>query len=330
LRFFERIAELEHARVSFAVATVVARRSPVSSHLGDRAIVHADGRMEGFVGGSCSRDLVRRHALQALHSGKPRLLQIRPDAGEPGDSVAPADAELVIVPMGCASNGAADVYIEPYLPMRVLIVVGFTPVAESLARMAAASQAFDVVRIVSPEELRDVDKAAGVRVVALEDLAAFLAGLDSHAQRRLAAVVASQGHYDEIALEVLLRSSVDGYIGLLASHKRAADVLGVLTQAGIANDRLAIVHNPVGLDIGARSAPEVAVSILAELISSAPKISDEAVEFAIDPVCGMEVEVAAARYRTEHGGQTFYFCGAGCLGSFNKEPDRYASAARNL
>src|SRR5476651_26003 len=147
MHHFDRAAELERARATFAVATVVARRSPVSSHLGDRAVVHADGKMEGFVGGSCSRDLVRREALRAIQTGKPRLLQIRPDDA-PDERRDAADSERVIVPMGCASNGAVDVYIEPHVPPALLLVAGFTPVAEALARIAAAAEQFDVKRVV--------------------------------------------------------------------------------------------------------------------------------------------------------------------------------------
>src|ERR1700681_2620131 len=111
MSFFARLAELERERTSFAVATVVARRAPVSSHLGDRALIFADGRMEGFVGGSCSRDIVRREAVRAVRSGLPRLVQIRPDGvdSESGSH----DEDCVVVAMGCASEGAVDVSLEP-------------------------------------------------------------------------------------------------------------------------------------------------------------------------------------------------------------------------
>ena len=81
---FERIVALRREGQPFAVATVVGRRAPVSAHLGDRAIVHADGRIEGFVGGACSREIVRRQALEALQTRRGRLVSIRPDASEPG------------------------------------------------------------------------------------------------------------------------------------------------------------------------------------------------------------------------------------------------------
>jgi xanthine/CO dehydrogenase XdhC/CoxF family maturation factor len=241
--FFDRIAELEREHASFAIATVVARCSPVSSHLDDRALVFGDGHMEGFVGGSCSRDIVRRHALDAILKRRPLLLQIRPDGGSPGagastDDSASANTERVVIPMSCSSEGAVDVYIEPRVPLRRLVVVGFTPVAQALARIAVALD-YDVVRVVADSELRDLgDAVAGVHVVELKALRAFLDALDERAQHDLVAVVASQGHYDELALEVLVKRP-SAFTGLLASRRRAASVAGVLAQQGLASERVA-------------------------------------------------------------------------------------------
>jgi len=383
--FFDRIAGLEREQKSFAIATVVARRSPVSSHLGDRALIFADGHMEGFVGGSCSRDIVRRHGLGAIHSRRPVLLQIRPDSvsgtGAANDSDATSNTERVIVPMSCSSEGAVDVYIEPRVPLRHLVVIGFTPVAEALAQIGVALD-YDVVRVVVESELRDigltsnararpsppsprdsmvrsasdaggassaasrgfdspdglahVDASSGVRVVELKALRGFLAALDEHVQRNLVAIVASQGHYDELALEILLERPI-AFAGLLASRRRAATVLGVLTQQGVPAGRLATIHNPVGLDIGARSPGEVAVSILAQIIahepnasetpaphSAAPTVLDAALgAIEIDPVCGMDVETVNALYRFEHTGNTYFFCGANCRAAFSADPEHY-------
>jgi hypothetical protein len=178
--FFDRLAELERTHTSFAVATVVARRSPVSSHLGDRALIFADGRMEGFVGGSCSRDIVRRQGLAAIHSGRAVLLQIRPDASAEERSSAP-NAERVVIPMGCSSEGAVDVYIEPHIPMRSLVIVGFTPVADALARLASSVE-YKVARVVANDELRDVEAIAGVEVRSVEEFPTYLAQLDVQAR----------------------------------------------------------------------------------------------------------------------------------------------------
>jgi xanthine dehydrogenase accessory factor len=265
--FFEQLAELERTRANFVVATVVARRSPVSSHLGDRAIIYDNGKMVGFVGGACSREIVRRHALESLGTRQPRLLQIRPDAqaGEEGD--------VIVVPMGCASEGAVDVYIEPHGPQRRLLVVGFTPVAEALAQMAVVLD-YDVVRVVSEDEARDLSESGEVRVITLGGLRAYLGELEPHARRMLVAIVASQGQYDEAALELIL-AGPSAFVGLLASRKRAAAVKGVLAQQGVPGDALEQIRTPVGLDLGARSPGDVAVSILAEIVATTPLIRGE-------------------------------------------------------
>lgn len=334
MHYFDRPAELERARATFAVATVVARRSPVSSHLGDRAVVHADGKMEGFVGGSCSRDLVRREALRAIRTGKPRLLQIRPD-NAPDEQPDAADAERVTVPMGCASNGAVDVYIEPHVPPALLLVAGFTPVAEALARIAAAAGEFDVVRVVVDAEQRDLEPLSGVRVIALSSLAPFLTALDAAARSRLVAVIASQGHYDESVLETLLSGDA-AFIGLLASRRRAAAIRGVLAQTGIGAEAISRIRNPVGMDIGARSATEVAISILADIVSESAKRASSALEqtdfgsYAADPVCGMDVDTRSARFVADHSGGTVFFCSAGCRAAFLASPEKYAIASTSV
>jgi xanthine dehydrogenase accessory factor len=203
--FFEKVAALGRERQPFAVATVVSRRAPVSAHLGDRAIVYADGRMEGFVGGACSREIVRKQALELLQARHARLVSIRPGAIDPDTS----DPEHVVVPMSCASEGAIDVYIEPFVQARRLVIVGATPVAEALAR-TAVSLDYDVVRVADAGEQHDLQSQAipGIAVAALSSLSEVVRG----AGVETAVVVASQGHYDEEALQVILGCN-PSYVG---------------------------------------------------------------------------------------------------------------------
>jgi xanthine dehydrogenase accessory factor len=263
-QFLKRVEELDRTQVPYALATVVVRRAPVSAHLGDRAIVTADGLMEGFVGGSCSRDIVRHQGLDAIRTGIARLLKIRPDPVPTSDD---DNADVVVVPMGCASEGAVDVYIEPHLPARTILIVGHTPVAAALAQLASALDGYRVQRVVDGDEWHDLsdDESAGAIVV--ESLAGYLASLGKE-RSRLVAVVASQGHYDECALVALLSGEAQAFVGLLASRKRAAAVFGALEQEGISRERLVEVRNPVGLDLGARTPGEVAVAILAEIVAA--------------------------------------------------------------
>jgi xanthine dehydrogenase accessory factor len=329
---FERIAALRRERKSFALATVVARCAPVSAHLGDRAIVFADGRMEGFVGGACSREIIRQQALDALKTRCSRLVSIQPDAGASDTS----NSEHVVVPMTCVSEGAIDVYVEPFVEARWLVVAGATPIAESLARLAR-SMDFHVARVVDGRERHDVEQetaALGVAVVTLDALEAFLReggvnGTDA------AAVAVSQGHYDEEALESFLRCGVP-YVGLVASRTRGAAVRALLEGRGVPG--VATIRNPAGLDLGARTAPEVALSILAEIVRARPsgvrvEAAPEAAASqaaappppatAVDPVCGMSVNVAAARQKAEVGGVVYYFCCANCRERFLKDPQAY-------
>jgi xanthine dehydrogenase accessory factor len=342
--FFDKIATLRRRGEAFAVATVVARRAPVSAHLGDQAIVYADGRMEGFVGGACSREIVRKQALASLRARHACLVSIRPDAA----AASASDPEHVVVPMTCVSEGAVDVYVEPFIQARRLIVVGSTPVADALTR-TARSLDYDVVRVVAAGEQRDLEAGAGALgagVAALDSLEATLrqAGAD------VAAIVASQGHYDEEALETILTCGA-WYVGLVASRKRGAAVRAFLEERGAAGlDRL---HIPAGLDLGARTPPEVALSILAQIVKARPSQSvtradavtqsdatqgaspesESAVSspeglphVAIDPVCQMEVTIATTRHSAEVGGTMYYFCCPQCRARFVKDPASYLEA----
>ncbi|MGZ3504812.1 MAG: XdhC family protein [Vulcanimicrobiaceae bacterium] len=313
----------------YALAIVVRRQAPVSSHAGDRAVIHADGRMEGFIGGSCSRDIIRREGLRALQTGKPRLVRIRPRSSLDEERAAGDDPETMYVPMSCASEGAVDVYVEPHLPKRPFIVTGFTPVAQALARLGAALD-YDLVHFVEAGELADAIGVASARTLALDELAPYLRDLDQARRSRAIAIVASQGCYDESALAELLRYEL-GFVGLLASRKRAANVAGILAQQGVLAGRIASIHSPVGLDIGARTPGDVAVSILAEVVAVAsqpaqPEAMQSPRAYAVDPVCGMEVETTTA-HRAERDSRRYYFCCGHCRATFVADPDTYTVSA---
>jgi xanthine dehydrogenase accessory factor len=331
--FLDRVMALQRDRQPFATATVVGRRPPVSAHLGDRAIIHADGRMEGFIGGACSREIVRRQAIDAMRTRRARLVSIRPDAAE----ASTADPEHVVVPMRCASEGAVDVYVEPVVQPRRLIVVGTTPVADALTRLALGID-YDVVRVVDSHERADLEQAAatlGFTVAPLEMLESAVRESGGDA----AAIVASQGHYDEQALETIVKAGAR-YVGLVASRKRGATVKAYLQDAGLVG--VEAIRNPAGLDLGARSAPEVALSILAEIVQMSPAtasgfcgadaVTSGQVEAAVstatavDPICRMEVEIAGARHTADIGGMTYYFCCAQCRATFLKDPAPFVTS----
>ncbi len=261
------------------------------------------------------RDVVRRQALEALQAGEPRFVSIRPDAGRD------ATEDDIVVEMSCGSKGAVDVYIEPFVPARTVVVVGLTPVAEAVASLSATLE-YDVIRAVSEGELRD----AGADAISLDQLGALLGGLPASTRARTGVVVASQGHYDETALEIVLRAT-PAYVGLVASRRRGDEVREHLRASGVGDGELAAVRNPAGLDLGARHPGELALSILAEMIELHPSPRSfataavtsalgDGTRMAVDPVCGMEVAVTAATPSAARDGATYCFCCAGCRSRF--------------
>jgi xanthine dehydrogenase accessory factor len=312
---------------------------PTSAKPGARGIVHPDGRIEGWVGGSCAQPIVVKEALRSLVDGQPRLLRIAKEA--PSDSRR-ADGVIDYL-MTCHSGGTLEIYVEPQLPDPALWVVGTTPIATSLAGLAAAS-GFEVT-VVDP--LASADDFPAARVVTETDLAA----LDP--DRTPYVVVASQGGWDEEALASVLRRDVS-YVGLVASPTRAAAVREYLASEGIEPERVAALRAPAGLDIGAETAPEVALSILAELVQVRrnrapffaspgpatlagadpatagtplqPAAGDPGIDLVlVDPVCGMTVEREQARHLAEHEGVVYAFCCIGCRTRFMRDPTVWLS-----
>ncbi|HXH41672.1 MAG TPA: NTP transferase domain-containing protein [Thermoanaerobaculia bacterium] len=280
----------------YVVATVVRAERPTSAKAGDKAIIAVDGTLTGWIGGSCSHDIVVRNALEALREGKPRFLSL--SATTPG----PRREGATEVSMQCYSGGALDIFIDPQLPKPKIVVVGSEPVARALARLAEVMQ-FQVTAVDEPR------------------LPAFSEGDTS-------IVIATHGRYDEEAIEQAVRTNAS-YIALVASRKRAGAILEILRQRGIDVDR---VKAPAGLDIGAKTAEEIALSILAEIVQQRRMAKMEATEpdmeaEAIDPICGMTVTIKGARHSLEHEGRRFYFCGAHCQRTFEQDPHRYAHVA---
>lgn len=288
-----RAEELRRARVPFVKATVVRALHPTSAHAGDTALVHGDGVIEGFVGGTCAESSVRLHALEVLVSGEPLLLRI--SAGAPGTTV---EEGVVTVANPCLSGGSLEVFLEPVHPPARLLVVGTTPVAQALVALG---------------EPLGFTVEAGPLVGACEGAAAV--------------IIASHGRGEEPALEAALRSGVP-YVGLVASRVRATAVLASLDVEDAGR-----VHSPAGLDLGGRTAAEIALSILAEVVAtrsaSAPTVAGlaptAAPTSALDPVCGMTVAVSEAVPQAEVAGVLRYFCCEPCRAAFVADPERYAA-----
>jgi xanthine dehydrogenase accessory factor len=317
-----RAQRLREQRTPFVLATVVRAQRPTSAKPGDSALVLPDGSIEGFVGGVCAASTVRLQGLRLIDTGASTLLRITPDpdserpvdvADEGAAGVAVESEGLVTVANPCLSGGTLDIFLEAVLPPALVHVFGDTPVAQALAKIGGGL-GYHVQPSVDPE-------------AAIPD--------DTHA-----VVIASHGR-DE---EAVLRKALDArtpYLAMVASRKRAG---AIMDEMDLSEAERARVHAPAGLDIGARGALEIALSIFAEMIAERPRErtgspqhldplagdaqkphtqASTALRIAIDPVCGMEVAITPDALAYEHAGVTYYFCSSGCRKSFAKDPDRY-------
>lgn len=297
-----RAEELAEARVSFVTATVVRVQHPASVEPGAVALVHSDGTIEGFVGGVCAEQSVRLYSLTAIERGEPLLLRILPDG--PGEPEAPQVARAqevlsedgaVTVQNPCLSGGALEIFLEPSLPAPRMIVAGDTPIADALRRLA-------------PE--------VGLQIAS-----------ERPGGGELAVVVATHGRDELGLLQAALRAGVR-YVGLVASQKRGTAVIKMLRDEGLADDVLERIDTPAGLELGARTAPEIALSILAQIVAvrrSEPAGSTASADLqlaaptAVDPICGMTVMIDSDTTSIQVDGNTLYFCGEGCKRSFEQQ-----------
>jgi xanthine dehydrogenase accessory factor len=304
--------DLWDRREAFALATVVWRRAPSSGHLGSKAVIRRDGSIEGWLGGACAQPTVVHEALAALRDGQPRLLLL----GQPDDLHDRPDDGILKVPMACESEGALEIYLEPVLPPPRVVVVGRSPAVFALARLAADLD-WDVTVIDEGGDPADHPRPELVRTTL--DLADLELGPGS------AIVVATQGAYDDIALDAALATSA-GYVGLVAAGKRASVTLEVLRSRGVGEEQLDRVVAPAGLDLGRVDNAEIAVAVLAELVARRAAGTwggagaASAAREAIDPVCGMIVLADRSNYRARHEGTEYQFCSASCLTRFEQDP----------
>jgi len=297
----DRAAGLRERGETFVVATVVRVDPPTSARPGDKALIAADGTLWGWIGGSCSESLVRREALHAMADGQPRLVKISPDEApehEPG---------VVAHVSTCPSAGALEVFIDPHLPRPLLLVIGDTPAAHTLVRLAATI-GYETCAVHPGALASDFPEAD--RVIGSLDLAPARPGATTWA------VVATMGHYDEEAIEALLPYDL-AYIGLVASRRRAATVLDILADRG--GRDLERVRRAADSSVGGTQ-EEIALAVLAEIVAERharqPAYAIALPVTAIDPSCGMSVEIKGALHTLVEGETTYYFCGAGCLDAF--------------
>ncbi len=252
------IARLKAGGEAFALATVVRTVSVTAAKAGAKAVIRPDGTMtEGWIGGGCARSAVLRAARDALADGQPRLVSIQPQDLLAEKGIRPGDERegVRFARNMCPSQGSMDVFVEPMLPRPRLVVLGASPVAVALAELGprfgyqvtVCATADEQPRFATPDQ-----RIEGYALPVAEEGARFL-------------VVATQGRGDEAALKAAV--SVDAeHIAFVGSRRKMAALRAALTEDGIGAERIDRVKGPAGLDLGAITPDEIALSILAEIL----------------------------------------------------------------
>ncbi len=230
-----RAAQLLAKGVPYVQATVVRAQCPTSTRPGDSAIILTDGSIEGFVGGQCAESSVKLGAAEVMASGEPLLLRILPSGDE--DFPESEGAKTVVNP--CLSGGAIEVFLEPKLPPARIALIGDTPIADALEVLGAH---------------------LGLTMQRTDSTPAELAGTT-------AVLISSHGRFEAETIRSALDNGVQ-FIGLVASATRGA---AILDDLGLTRAERSFVRTPVGFRIGARTAEEIALSILAELVQAVRK-----------------------------------------------------------
>jgi xanthine dehydrogenase accessory factor len=301
--------------------------------VGDKAVVTSDGRMFGFVGGHCTRRLVTEQARQCLETGQSKLLLVtaRPRAE--------ADEGVTVLPMTCQSEGEVELFIEPKLPDPLLLVIGDSPIALALEELAPRFGWFPCRLALEQMETNDV-----------VDLADRLKrDVSKVCEPGMYAVVATMGLYDGESL-LALREYPLAYAGLVTSPKRWRSLREELLSVGVSAEFCDFVAAPAGHDIGAVGSQEIALSIFTQMIErrrrqaevrynppsgtvptkataegSEPASPAQRLGTAIDPVCGMRVDLDSTPYRTIYEGKTYGFCCPHCLKQFQHNPEAFVT-----
>ena len=321
--FLNTATVLNQKNKAYATAIIVRRKIPSSGKPGDKAIITADGTIHGWIGGGCTRGIVLKEALLALQDRQPRMVYISPD------TIAKEDKGTKLYRMTCQSGGEVEVYIEPVLPKPQLLIFGTSHIAMALAKIAKAMEyQVDVVMTTADANVfPDVDSVTEIGDFELRE---------EHQQQYM--IVCTQGERDAESLYAAINAKPQ-YLAFVASHRKANGIFTELRGMGITFDQLKDIKTPAGLDIGAKTPHEVAISILAQVIqdfraeASEPDSEEQLAaamadnDYYINPVCQVPVQKSTAKHVLEYQGENVYFCCDGCKVSFEKEPEKYMTTA---
>ncbi len=310
--------QLGESDEAFAIVGVLKTEGPTAIKTGNRSIIRADGSIEGWVGGHCTEEEIVRNALKSMDDGTTRTLKL-----------------------STCHGGTMDVYIEPYLPRRKLIVFGHVPIVSALSRLAKILN-FNVVVIDHRNASKEKYDQADLVAKTLDEL--NLVRLTSQTY----VVIATMGEHDQEYAAKLVGSEVP-YIGIVAGKKRASEIIDLLVAGGASEEEISKIKSPAGIYLRAVTAEEIALSIIAEIIelsrgqsgdlreysrktqkrglrvrkrvaepsqgsNSAPQTGRQVV---VDPVCGMTVDGSHPTYYSNTAGRTtIVFCSSACKAKY--------------
>jgi xanthine dehydrogenase accessory factor len=251
------VSRMKAAEQAFVLATVVRTVSVTAAKAGAKAVIRPDGSIAaGWIGGGCARGAVLKAAREALNDGVPRMVSVQPEnlLAELGVSAGDSIDGVRFAKNMCPSKGTMDIFVEPVLPHPALLVLGASPVALSLSAQARAL-GYHVTLAAPKADLQETPDADLV-------IDGFAPGELTQARRFV--VVSTQGKGDEAALRTALAVEAR-YHGFVGSRRKMAALRDKLAAEGVAAERLDRIKAPAGLDLGAITPEEIAMSILAEI-----------------------------------------------------------------
>lgn len=250
-RLFDELAEARRSRTPCALVTVAATRGSVPRAAGSKMLVYANGATSGTIGGGKFEALVLDEARQQLRQKKP-LLKTYPLHESSAES------------FGAICGGEMTIFIEPQVLSEAIFLIGAGHCARAIAKLAVECGLFVTLVDDRAEQISNLPPS----VVSISDIepAKFIENRQWQSDEAL--VMVSRNHeIDRTALAAALKTSGAGYVGMIGSKRKVQHVFDQLKGEGIANEKLAQVYAPLGLDIGADSPAEIAVSVIAEILT---------------------------------------------------------------
>ncbi|MDG6921403.1 MAG: XdhC family protein [Nitrososphaerota archaeon] len=322
--------QLGESDEAFAIVGVLKTEGPTAVKAGNKSIIRADGSIDGWVGGHCTKEEIVRNALKSMDDGN-----------------------ILTLKLSTCQGGTMEVYIEPYLPRRKLVVFGHVPIVDALSRLAKTLN-FNVVVVDDRNGSKAKYEHADLVVKTMNELNRV------RLTRQTYAVVATMGERDQEYVAKLVGSEVP-YIGVVAGKKRASEVLNFIAAQGATEEQVSRIKSPAGIYIRAVTAEEIALSIMAEIIELSRGQTGDLREHArkaqmgstpsgervvapsqgknsarqtgrrvmVDPVCGMTVDAANPTYFSKVDGRTLIvFCSESCKEEFDKNSAKYLPKQR--